>query len=69
MIWQQKTYTVANAFMTEFLRRNHLPNCTDLIGHNLSDPNALALVREKKLFHTKCAKLVRDASEILEKVL
>ena len=66
---KEKTYEVTNAFMTEFLRRNHSLNCTDLIGHNLSDPNALTLAREKKLFHTKCAKFVRDAGEILEKVL
>jgi len=66
---KEKTYETANAFMQEFLRRNHSLNCTDLVGHNLSDPNALALAREKKLFHTKCAKFVQDAGEILETVL
>ncbi len=66
---KDKTYEAANAFITEFLQRNHSLNCTDLIGHNLSDPNALALAREKKLFHTKCALFVRDAGEILEKIL
>ena len=66
---KDKTYEVANAFMTEFLRRNKSLNCTDLIGHNLSDPHALALARERKLFHTKCAQFVRDAGEILEDVL
>ncbi|MDO9324687.1 MAG: C-GCAxxG-C-C family protein [Methanoregula sp.] len=66
---KDKTYETANAFIQEFLRRNHSLNCTDLIGHNLSDPNALALARERKLFHTKCAKFVRDAGEILETVL
>ncbi len=66
---KDKTYTVANSFMAEFLRRNQSLNCTDLIGHNLSDPNALALAREKKLFHTLCVKYVRDAGEILEMVL
>ena len=66
---KEKTYEVTNAFMTEFLRRNRSLNCTDLIGYNLSDPNALALARERKLFHTKCAKFVRDAGEILEKIL
>jgi hypothetical protein len=60
---------VANAFLTEFLRRNHSLDCTALIGHNLSDPKALALAREEKLFHTKCVTFVRDAGEILEKVL
>jgi len=66
---KDKTYTVANSFMTEFLRRNQSLNCTDLIGHNLSDPNALALAREKNLFHTQCVKYVPDAVEILEMVL
>ncbi len=66
---KDKTYETANAFIAEFLRRNHSLNCTDLIGHNLSDPNALALARERKLFHTKCAKFVRDAGEILETLL
>ena len=66
---KDKTYTVANAFMTEFLRRNHSLDCTELIGYNLSDPKALALAREKKMFHTRCAKFVRDAGEILETVL
>ena len=66
---KDKTYTVANAFIMEFLRRNHSLNCTDLIGHNLSDPKALALAREKKLSHTKCAKFVQDAGDILETIL
>ncbi|MDP3564154.1 MAG: C-GCAxxG-C-C family protein [Methanoregula sp.] len=66
---KEKTYEITKAFMKEFLRRNHSLNCTDLIGHNLSDPNALALAREKKLFHTKCVMFVRDAGEILETVL
>ena len=47
---KEKTYETANAFMTGFLRRNHSLNCTDLIGHNLSDPNARALAREKNSF-------------------
>ncbi len=66
---KEKTYAVANAFVAEFLRRNHSVNCTDLIGCNLSDPKELAAAREKDLFHTKCSLLVRDAGEILEKIL
>jgi len=66
---KDKTYEVAAAFMKEFRRRNHSVNCTELIGHDLSDPAELALCREKKLFHVKCSKFVRDAGEILETVL
>ena len=66
---KEKTYAVANEFLTEFLRRNHSLNCTDLIGHNLSDPNELAVAREKGLFKTRCTRYVHDAGEILEKIL
>lgn len=66
---KEKTYAVANEFITEFLRRNHAVSCTDLLGHNLSDPKELAIAREKDLFCTKCTLLVRDAGEILEKIL
>lgn len=64
-----KTYAVANEFITEFLRRNHSINCTDLLGHNLSDPKELAAAREQAIFRTKCPRYVHDAGEILEKLL
>ncbi|MEI8331725.1 MAG: C-GCAxxG-C-C family protein [Methanomicrobiales archaeon] len=64
-----KTYKTANAFIALFLRRNHQLKCTELIGHYLSDPNALAVALERELFHTKCAKFVRDAGKILETIL
>jgi C_GCAxxG_C_C family probable redox protein len=64
-----KTYAVANEFITEFLRRNHTINCTDLLGHNLSDPKELALVKENNLFRVTCTRYVHDAGEILEKIL
>ena len=60
---------LASPFITGFLRRNNSIGCTDLIGHNLGDPKELAIARENGLFHTKCTKYVRDAAEILEKLL
>jgi C_GCAxxG_C_C family probable redox protein len=66
---KDKSYAVTKAFMTEFLRRNQSVNCTELLGHNLSDPAQLAIAREKGLFKTRCPDLVRDAAEILEDVL
>jgi len=66
---KEKTYAVTKKFMTEFLRRNHSLNCTDLIGHDLSDPMEYAVAKEKGLFQAKCPKFVGDAAEILESVL
>jgi C_GCAxxG_C_C family probable redox protein len=66
---KDKTYAITKAFMTEFLRRNHSLNCTELVGYNLSDPAQLTTAKEKGLFKTRCPALVRDAAEILEQVL
>jgi C_GCAxxG_C_C family probable redox protein len=66
---KEKTYAVANAFITEFLWRDHAIGCTDLIGLNLSDPKGLAAARQNDLFRVKCTRYVRDAAEILEKLL
>jgi C_GCAxxG_C_C family probable redox protein len=66
---KDKTYAVTKKFMTEFLRRNHSLNCTELVGYDLSDPAKLAVAREKGLFRTRCVTLVRDAADILEIVL
>lgn len=66
---KEKTYELSQKFIKEFRRRNHSVNCTELIGHDLSDPAQLAEVREKKLFHAKCSRFVCDAGEILETLL
>jgi len=66
---KEKTYAVARAFVTEFLRREHATGCTDLIGLDLSDPKNLAIAREKNLFRSICSRYVRDAAEIFEKLL
>jgi C_GCAxxG_C_C family probable redox protein len=66
---KEKTYAATAQFMKEFRRRNHSVNCTELIGHDLSVPAQLAEAREKKLFHAKCTKFIRDAGEILETIL
>jgi hypothetical protein len=49
--------------------KNGSVNCTDLLGLNLSNPEEFAQARDNKLFVTKCPELVRDATEILEKIL
>ena len=66
---RDRTYAVVQAFMAEFLRRYTSVNCTDLIGYNLKNPEEYEQARAENLFHTRCAQLVHDASQILESVL
>ena len=66
---KERSYELAQKFIREFMRRHHSVNCTELIGHNLSDPKELATAREKNVFRTTCTKFVSDAGEILETML
>jgi len=65
----EKTRGLVREFVREFITRHGSINCTELLGYNLSDPEEYETAREKKLFVTKCPGLVRDAAEILEKML
>lgn len=66
---KERTYALAQQFIKEFRRRNHALGCTELIGHDLSDPSGLATARELGLFKAKCPKFVADAGDILETLL
>lgn len=66
---KEKTYEMAQRFVKEFRRRNHAISCTDLLGHDLSDPEKLKAAREAGVFKTICPRLVRDAGDILETLL
>jgi C_GCAxxG_C_C family probable redox protein len=63
---REKVYAKARKFLEEFTARNGSVNCTELVGYDLSDPKQFAEAREKKVFATRCSKLVREAGEILE---
>ena len=65
----EKTRALVRKFIHEFTEKNGSVNCTELLGYNLSDPEEFAKARDSKLFVTKCPALVRDAADILEKIL
>jgi C_GCAxxG_C_C family probable redox protein len=66
---REKVYALARRFIGEFTARNGSVNCTELMGYDLSDPMQYSEAREKKVFATRCSRLVRDAAEILEGIL
>ncbi|MCK9631096.1 MAG: C-GCAxxG-C-C family protein [Methanoregula sp.] len=66
---KEKTYEVAQKFVKEFRERNNSVNCSELLGHDLSDPEKLKAARETGVFKTICPKLVCDAGDILETLL
>jgi C_GCAxxG_C_C family probable redox protein len=65
----EKTRALTRRFIAEFTRKNGSVNCTDLLGCDLSNPDDYARARDTELFITKCPLLVRDAADIVEKIL
>jgi C_GCAxxG_C_C family probable redox protein len=65
----EKTRTLVRQFIQEFTEKNGSVCCTDLLGYDLSDPQAYAAAKDSGLFLSKCPLLVRDAADILEKIV
>ncbi|MDD1667687.1 MAG: C-GCAxxG-C-C family protein [Methanomicrobiales archaeon] len=66
---REKVYALSREFIAEFTARNGSVMCTDLVGYDLSQEEQYREARECKAFATRCPKLVRDAGEILERIL
>ena len=65
----EKTRLLVRQFINEFTEKNGSIRCTDLLGYNLSDPDEYEAARESGIFIEKCPLLVRDAADILERIL
>jgi C_GCAxxG_C_C family probable redox protein len=63
------TYALMAEFDRRFRQLHGALDCTGLLGYDLSIPEKAAEAREKKVFGTVCAGLVRDAVIILEDLL
>ena len=66
---REKTYKLAQEFMTKFKARHDSLVCRELLGYDLSSPEGRKAAHDKGLFSTLCPQLVRDAVEILEQML
>lgn len=66
---RDKTYELARKFVRKFEDRNGTTVCNKLLGCDISTPQGLNTAREKRLFQTVCPKYVRDAAEIVERIL
>jgi C_GCAxxG_C_C family probable redox protein len=65
----EKTRALVRQFIHDFTVKNGSVNCTELLGYNLGIPEEFAQARDTGLFMTKCTPLVRDAADILERLL
>lgn len=66
---RERTYALVQEFARRFVELNGSVKCRELLGCDISIPRELANAREGRLFQTICPKLVKDSSEIVEKLL
>ncbi len=64
-----KIYEKVQEFGREFRSRNKHITCRDLLDFDISTPGGMKEARDKGIFKTKCPGFVRDAVEILDKMI
>ena len=60
---------IAREFIKRFTEMGHDLNCEDLLGINSSTPEGAEYVKANDLHRTICVPLLRDAIEILERMI
>jgi len=66
---KERAYSLIREFVDRFKSRNGSIVCRELLGYDISTPEGMKLIREKKLTTTLCPKFVQDAAEIIEQIL
>ncbi len=65
----EKTRALTRKFLYEFTQKNGSIYCTALLGYNLQDQEEYNAAAKANLFRTKCPEYVKDAADILERIL
>lgn len=66
---KEKTYAIALEFVRRFMERNGSITCRDLLGCDIGTHEGHERAKQQGLFDSVCAKLVKDAVEMLEDML
>jgi C_GCAxxG_C_C family probable redox protein len=65
-----RAYDMSKHFMTEFKKTHQTVCCRELLdGLNMSTPEGMARIMELDYFRIRCARYVRDAVQIAEKIV
>lgn len=66
---KEKAYAKVQEFVREFKARNGSVVCRELLGCDMGTPGGMKFAKENRLTSTKCPKYVRDAADILERLI
>ena len=63
------TYEKTTEFMKMFREKNKTIICNELLGYDISNAEDREIIKQKNLSKTVCNEVIRDAVEIVEKML
>lgn len=66
---KERTYERSQEFLARFRERNGAVHCRALLGYDFAVPEDRQTIKDLKLTHTICPRLVESAIEILEEML
>jgi len=66
---KEKTYQLVQEFVKEFISKNGTIKCRELLGDDVSSNEGLKRIHDAARFSTVCPKVVRDATDIAERLL
>lgn len=66
---RDKNYGIVREFIKRFEAQNASIVCRELLDCDISTPEGLKLAQDNKLFENVCPKFVRDAAEIVAKLI
>ena len=66
---KDRTYALVQEFIRRFREKHGTARCNELLGCDIGSPEGQKAIDEKKLHQTVCEGLIRDAAEILDRIL
>lgn len=66
---KSRAYAIASEYTKRFKEINGSIVCRDLLRYDLTIPEDMVQIKEKKLFSDICPKMIKSAVEVLESVL
>ena len=66
---RDRAYALAKDFLARYRERRGTVLCRDLLGYDVGTTEGRRAVKEQKLWTRLCTGIIRDAVEILEKML
>ncbi|OGU60377.1 MAG: hypothetical protein A2V66_11565 [Ignavibacteria bacterium RBG_13_36_8] len=68
-VTKTELYSRVHEFIDEFTERNKTTKCKELTGYDFNIPEQFKKASQEKIVSKICPQIVRDAMEILEKLL